>query len=116
MWDDFYSYLVEDYPRTSIGVNEHQTNLLLHDLNDLLLQHGKRTTNFDLLVITMNHGQDTKILRLIEEELLIPILNEDLAVMHSLNNDKKNCFRYNNDYYISKRIKCLFHGWAKKNK
>ena len=56
---------MEEYPGTSTSVSDHQTNLLLHDLNDLLLEHGKRITNFDLPAIIMNHGQDTEIPRLI---------------------------------------------------
>ena len=44
LWNEFYPYMVEDYPSTFVTTKTCHTNKLLNDLEALLLQHGKHIT------------------------------------------------------------------------
>ena len=52
LWNEFYPYMVEDYPSTSVTTETHCTNKLLNDLEALLLQHGKHIIEYDLPIST----------------------------------------------------------------
>lgn len=43
LWNEFYTHMVKDYPSTSTTTGSCLTNMLLRDLKDLLLQHGKKS-------------------------------------------------------------------------
>ena len=43
LWDKFYIHMAEDYPSISTTMESSLTNMLLRYLNDLLLQHGKKS-------------------------------------------------------------------------
>ena len=47
LWNEFYPYMVEDYPSTFDTIETCHTNKLLNDLEVLLLQHGKHITEYD---------------------------------------------------------------------
>jgi len=47
-WNQFHTFMLEDYTSTNTSVNENLILMLLRDLNDLLIQHGKTIKDFDL--------------------------------------------------------------------
>ena len=93
LWNEFYLHIVDDYPSSSITMDVVHTNRLLNDLKLLLSQHGRRITEFDLLTITATSDESSSIPRIIQDELTIPMDDEELTLVDKLNNDKK--FAYN---------------------
>jgi len=67
-----------------MGIN---VNMLLRDLNDLLIQHGKTINDFDLPTLTFDAFENTLVPRIIQEELSIQIPNEDVDNVQRLNID-----------------------------
>ncbi|XP_075658771.1 uncharacterized protein LOC142628592 [Castanea sativa] len=93
LWNEFYLHMVENYPSLSITTDVVCTNRLLNDLKLLLSQHGRRITEFDLLTITATSDESSSMPRIIQDELTIPMDDEELILVDKLNNDKK--FAYN---------------------
>ena len=89
LWNEFYPYMVEDYPSTSVTTETHRTNKLLNDLEALLLQHGKLITEYNLPISTGECGNNSAVPRLIQDELTIPNVNEELTLIKKLNNDQR---------------------------
>nr|KYP38322.1 Transposon Ty3-G Gag-Pol polyprotein [Cajanus cajan] len=65
IWDDFYTYMMEDYPSTSVAVTTNSINMLLKDLNDLLIplhglmgKHGNNYTFYFLFLIWFSTASD----------------------------------------------------------
>ena len=87
LWDEFSTFMVDDYATTSITTTESLTNRLLRDLNDLLIQHGKHISNFDLPTLSLDIDHDNALPRIIQEELLIPIPLANMEAVHRLNED-----------------------------
>ncbi|XP_072066879.1 uncharacterized protein [Arachis hypogaea] len=79
LWDEFFSYMVDDYPSTSTTTALVFTNRLLRDINDILLQHGKHITQYDLPALTHANENDNSIPRVIQEELSVEVPREDLC-------------------------------------
>ncbi|XP_075674908.1 ATP-dependent DNA helicase PIF1-like [Castanea sativa] len=59
LWNEFYPYMVEDYPSTSVTTETHRTNKLLNDLEALLLQHGKHITEvaYETIMIVIDRKE-----------------------------------------------------------
>ena len=76
LWNEFYTYMVEDYPSSSEATDVVHTNLLLNDLKVLLLQHGTHITEYDLPVATTASEQISAIPRIIQDEINIPVVDE----------------------------------------
>ena len=93
LWNEFYLHMVDDYPSSSITTDVVRTNRLLNDLKLLLLQHGRRITEFDLRTITTTSDESSSMPRIIQDELTIPVDDEELTLVDKLNNDQK--FSYN---------------------
>ncbi|XP_029152438.1 uncharacterized protein [Arachis hypogaea] len=93
LWDEFFSYMVDDYPSTSTTTALVFTNRLLRDINDILLQHGKHITQYDLPALTHENDNDNSIPRVIQEELSIEVPQEDLCSITRLNNDQSKAFK-----------------------
>ncbi|KAH7851020.1 hypothetical protein Vadar_006182 [Vaccinium darrowii] len=55
LWDDFYLFMIEDYPSSASTNNSYLINRLLRDLNDLLSQHNRTIADFDLPYFTMSY-------------------------------------------------------------
>ncbi|XP_075640437.1 ATP-dependent DNA helicase PIF1-like [Castanea sativa] len=89
LWNEFYPYMVEDYPLTSVTTKTRCTNKLLNDLEALLLQHGKHITEYDLPISTIECDNDSTVPRLIHDELTIPNVDEELTLIEKLNNDQR---------------------------
>lgn len=53
LWEEFHSFMGQDYPTSRSSNNRVIINLLLLDLNALLQQHGKRICDYDLPQIDM---------------------------------------------------------------
>ena len=87
LWNEFYPYMVEDYPSTFVTTKTRHTNKLLNDLEALLLQHGKHITEYDLPISTRECDNELALLTLIHDELTIPNVNEKLTLIEMLNND-----------------------------
>ena len=68
LWNEFYIFMAEDYTSrsTSMGIN---VNMLLRDLNDLLIQHGKTINDFYLPALTLDAFENTSVPRIVQEEL-----------------------------------------------
>ncbi|XP_050277829.1 uncharacterized protein LOC126719302 [Quercus robur] len=89
LWNEFYPYMIEDYPSTSVTTETHRTNKLLNDLEALLLQHGKHITEYDLPILTGECDNDSTTPRLIQDELTIPNIDEEFTLIEKLNNDQR---------------------------
>ncbi|XP_020990161.2 uncharacterized protein LOC110277354, partial [Arachis duranensis] len=93
LWDEFFSYMVDDYPSTSTTTALVFTNRLLRDINDILLQHRKQITQYDLPALTHENDNDNSIPRVIQEELSVEVPQEDLCSITRLNNDQSKAFK-----------------------
>ena len=87
LWNEFYPYMIEDYPSTSVTTETCHTNTFLNDLEALLLQQGKHITEYDLLISIRECDNDSAIPRLIQDELIVPNVEEELNINEKLNND-----------------------------
>ncbi|XP_061999597.1 uncharacterized protein LOC133716991 [Rosa rugosa] len=101
LWDEFYPFMIEDYPSSSTTDNVRITNRLLRDLNELLVQHSKSVFDYDLPEMTQDGGENSSMPRLIQDEISINIPQEDRDAVHHLNEDQT--FAYNS---IISAIEC----------
>ncbi|XP_072066915.1 uncharacterized protein [Arachis hypogaea] len=92
LWDEFFLYMVDDYPSTSTTTLVF-TNRLLRDINDIILQHRKQITQYDLPALTHKNDNDNLIPRVIQEELSVKVPREDLCSVARLNNDQSKAFK-----------------------
>ena len=79
--------MVEDYPSTSVTIETCHMNTFLNDLEALLLQQGKHITEYDLLISIGECDNDSVVPRLIQDELIVPNVEEELTIIEKLNND-----------------------------
>lgn len=63
--------MVEDYQMTNIVVGDNFENMLLRDLRDLLLLHGKIIKNYDLPMLTMKTNEVGVVQTIIQEKLSV---------------------------------------------
>jgi len=108
LWDDFYIYTIEDYPSTRTTMGSTLTNMLLRDLNDLLIQHEKQITNYDLPTISLEDTENNLVPRVMQEELLVQVPNEDLECVRKLNNDQLIAFNAIMDVIHTKQSQVFF--------
>ncbi|KAL0345938.1 UNVERIFIED_CONTAM: hypothetical protein Sradi_4425100 [Sesamum radiatum] len=92
LWEENYSYMIEDYPSSSSSSSLFVLNKLLHDLNGILMQHKRSINEFDLPQITEGFEDLTNISGLIEDELSIPISETDLNAVRLLNGCQLSAF------------------------
>ncbi|CAN6679398.1 unnamed protein product [Malus baccata var. baccata] len=88
LWDEFHSFMVEDYSVSSTINNTFVLNKLLQDLNGLLVQHSKSVSDYDLPQITQDCVRDNTIPRIIQDEVSLDISKADLNSVHNLNEDQ----------------------------
>ncbi|XP_050915093.1 uncharacterized protein LOC127130063 [Lathyrus oleraceus] len=84
--------MVEDYQMTNIVVGDNFENMLLRELRDLLLLHGKLIKNYDLPILTMETNEVGGVPTIIQEELSVQIPNEDIQSVEKLNNDQMSAY------------------------
>ncbi|KAL6196751.1 hypothetical protein ACLB2K_032365 [Fragaria x ananassa] len=101
LWEEFYPFMVEDYPSSSNTNNSRTINRLLQDLNRLLVQHSKSILDYDLPEMTRDYGESSSTMRLIEDEISVIIPEEDRVAVCHLNEDQT--FAYNS---IISAIEC----------
>ncbi|KAL6225029.1 hypothetical protein ACLB2K_003881 [Fragaria x ananassa] len=101
LWEEFYPFMVEDYPSSSNTNNSRTINRLLQDLNRLLVQHSKSILDYDLPEMTRDYGESSSTMRLIEDEISVIIPEEDRVAVRHLNEDQT--FAYNS---IISAIEC----------
>ncbi|GMY21310.1 ATP-dependent DNA helicase PIF1-like [Fagus crenata] len=82
-------YIVEDYPSSSKAIDVVRINLLLNDLKVLLLQHWKHITEYDLPIATTASEQISAIPRIIQDEINIPVVDEEINFLDKLNHDQR---------------------------
>ncbi|KAL0311599.1 UNVERIFIED_CONTAM: hypothetical protein Sangu_2454600 [Sesamum angustifolium] len=92
LWEENYSYMIEDYPSSSSSSSLYVLNKLLHDLNGILMQHKESINEFDLPQITGGFEDLMNIPSRIEHELSIPISETDLNAVRVLNNCQFSAF------------------------
>ncbi|XP_068464800.1 uncharacterized protein [Phaseolus vulgaris] len=107
LWNEFYIFMAEYYilRSTSMGIN---LNMLLRDLNELLIQHGKTINDFDLLALTLDAFENTSVPRIIQEELSIQIPNEDVDNVQRLDTDQLIAFNTILDVIHRKQSQVFF--------
>ncbi|XP_048441363.1 uncharacterized protein LOC125477912 [Pyrus x bretschneideri] len=88
LWDEFHSFMVEDYSVSSTTNNTSILNKLLQDLNGLLVQHSKSVSDYDLPQITQDCVRDNTIPRIIQDEVSLDISEADLNAVQNLNEDQ----------------------------
>ncbi|XP_072060278.1 uncharacterized protein [Arachis hypogaea] len=93
LWDEFFSYMVDDYPSASTTTALVFTNRLLRDINDILLQHKKQITQYNLPALTHENDNDNSIPRVIQEKLFVEVPREDMCSVVRLNNDQSKAFK-----------------------
>jgi len=84
LWNQFHTFILEDYTSTNTSVNENLIPMLLRDLNDFLIQHGKAIKDFDLPPLSYYALETTSVPRIIQEELLIQIPHEDVEKLNDI--------------------------------
>lgn len=57
LFNEFYPYMVDDYQMTDIVVGNNFEDMLLRELRDLLLLHGKLLKNYDLPILAMETNE-----------------------------------------------------------
>lgn len=92
LFNEFYPYMVEDYQMTNIVVGNNFEDMLLRELRDLLLLHGKLIKNYDLPILTMETNEVGGVPTIIQEELSVQIPDEDIQSVEKLNNDQMSAY------------------------
>ncbi|XP_073138532.1 uncharacterized protein [Henckelia pumila] len=92
LWDEFHTYMSEDYGRSISANSEFITNKLLLEIRRLLHQYKKMLDDFDLPSINIAFLSDHPLPRIIEDELSIQISDEDLRSIEHLNAQQKLTF------------------------
>ncbi|KAI5438928.1 hypothetical protein KIW84_024596 [Lathyrus oleraceus] len=92
LFNEFYPYMVDDYQMTNIVVGNNFEDMLLRELRDLLLLHGKVIKNDDLSILTMETNEVGGVPTIIQEELSVQIPNEDIQSVEKLNNDQMSAY------------------------
>ncbi|KMS98139.1 hypothetical protein BVRB_4g095260 [Beta vulgaris subsp. vulgaris] len=84
LWDEFFTYMVEDYPSSSTTTNNGVlTHKLLQDLDRLLRPLRKRISDFTELPSLPESTEDIDDLPAIMEEYFsVPVPEEDLTILH----------------------------------
>ncbi|KMT02030.1 hypothetical protein BVRB_9g208540 [Beta vulgaris subsp. vulgaris] len=84
LWDEFFTYMVEDYPSSSTTTNNGVlTHKLLQDLDRLLRPLRKRISDFTELPSLFESTEDIDDLPAIMEEYFsVPVPEEDLTILH----------------------------------
>ena len=90
--------------------------MLLMDLNDLFIQHGKQITNYNLPALSLENIENNSIPRVIQEELLVQVPNEDVECVRKLNNNQLIAFNAIMDVIRHKQSQVFFCGWCRRNK
>ncbi|KAI5408976.1 hypothetical protein KIW84_054703 [Lathyrus oleraceus] len=92
LFNEFHPYMVEDYQMTNIVVGNNFEDMLLRELRDLLLLHGKLIKNYDLPILTMETNEVGGVPTIIQEELSVQIPDEDIQSVEKLNNDQMSAY------------------------
>ncbi|CAN6685799.1 unnamed protein product [Malus baccata var. baccata] len=115
LWDEFHSFMVEDYYVSSITNNTSILNKLLQDLNGLLVQDSKSVSDYDLPQITQDYVKDNTLPRIIQDEVSLDISEADHNVVQNLNEDQMAAYnsivssveqRDNAIFFSTLRSKC----------
>ena len=100
--------MVDDYPSSSTAIRLGLTNRLLRDLNDMLIQHGKQITHYDLPCLIVDNAEDNLMPRVIQEELLVQVPLQDIEAIDRLNHDQLAAFNSIMNVIEQKQSKIFF--------
>ncbi|XP_056685561.1 uncharacterized protein [Spinacia oleracea] len=91
LWDEFFPYMVEDYPASNTTSNfVFLTNKLLQDIDRLLRPLRKRISDYTELPSLPECTDDIdEFPSIMEEYFSVPIPDEDLACVGTLNSDQQ---------------------------
>ncbi|KAK8953772.1 hypothetical protein KSP39_PZI002518 [Platanthera zijinensis] len=92
LWNDNYSAMTEDYVTSSSVNHVYIVNKLLREIDNILQQHSKSITQFDLPQMSQHFHNITTSSTLIAEELLLPVSTIDLHSVSSLNERQSYIF------------------------
>ncbi|XP_024190810.1 uncharacterized protein LOC112194807 isoform X4 [Rosa chinensis] len=105
LWDEFFPFMVEDYPSSGDIANQ---NRLLQDLNGVLEQFNRNIRDFDLPEMTTEPEENSRMPRCIEDELSVHISQEDIDAIDRLNDDQRIAFDTIMDAVQRKRSALFF--------
>ncbi|GAA0144069.1 hypothetical protein LIER_04604 [Lithospermum erythrorhizon] len=109
LWDDSFNAMVEDYPRASDTNNVFIKNKLLNDISKLLEQHNKKLKEFAGLPQMIEGFEElTTISIMIEDELTIPVSNEDITCIKMLNTGQLEAFNTIKRSIVEKESRTFF--------
>ncbi|KAI5385907.1 hypothetical protein KIW84_072492 [Lathyrus oleraceus] len=86
-----YKYVYKGSDRVAMEVHR-GTGMLLRELRDLLLLHGKLIKNYDLPILIRETNEVGGVPTIIQEELSIRIPDEDIQFVEKLNNDQMSAY------------------------
>ncbi|XP_050896077.1 uncharacterized protein LOC127102785 [Lathyrus oleraceus] len=110
LFNEFYPYMVKDYQMTNIVVGNNFEDMLLRELRDLLLLHGKLIKNYDLPILTMETNEVGGVPTIIQEELSVQIPDEDIQSVEKLNNDQMSAYNTIMNAIHQKQSQFFFDG------
>ncbi|KAK8921410.1 hypothetical protein KSP39_PZI020685 [Platanthera zijinensis] len=92
LWNANYASMTEDYVSSSSASDLYVLNKLLREIDNILQQHNKCITQFDLPKMSANFQNMTNFSILIEDELSLPVSNTYLISISSLNEGQSYIF------------------------
>ncbi|KAK8921613.1 hypothetical protein KSP39_PZI020468 [Platanthera zijinensis] len=92
LWNANYASMIEDYVSSSSASDLYVLNKLLREIDNILQQHNKCITQFDLPQMSAKFQNITNFSILIEDELSLPVSNTDLISISSLNESQSYIF------------------------
>ncbi|XP_010677941.1 uncharacterized protein LOC104893524 [Beta vulgaris subsp. vulgaris] len=104
LWDEFFTFMVEDYPSSSTTTNNDVlTHKFLQDLDRLLRPLRKTISDFTELPSLPKRTEDIDDLPAIMEEYFsVPVPKEDMMCVNNLNSDQRHTFDTIMDVVTSK--------------
>ncbi|KAG5525404.1 hypothetical protein RHGRI_031907 [Rhododendron griersonianum] len=92
LWNDFHAFMTEDYPSSTSTNSSFLINRLLKELNDLLSQHNRTISDYDLPSFNPSYEDSSAVPKIIQDELSISVSQQDLNSISALNKDQAFAF------------------------
>ncbi|XP_058188055.1 uncharacterized protein LOC131304732 isoform X1 [Rhododendron vialii] len=92
LWNDFHVFMSEDYPSSTSTNSSYLINRLLRELNDLLSQHNRTISDYDLPSFNPGYEDSFAVPKIIQDKLSVSISHQDLISISALNRDQAFAF------------------------
>ncbi|XP_058198399.1 uncharacterized protein LOC131313923 [Rhododendron vialii] len=92
LWNDFHVFMSEDYPSSTSINSSYLLNRLLKELNDLLSQHNRTISDYDLPSFNLGYEDSFAIPKIIQDELSVSVSQQNLNSISALNRDQAFAF------------------------